>query len=552
MAFWALLGKVALLLACASVAGVLLRRIRQNAVIGYLLTGLVLGPSGLRVFRETADLQAVSELGVALLLFTIGTEFSLARLKTLGRVAVPGGLSQVAITTAAFALAGMAGGIPAAESVILASAISMSSTSVVLRVLTDRSELDSQHGRNAIGVLLFQDMAVVVLMLLVDAWGRGAAPRAALRQLGALLVATMVFGALLWLAVRFVAPRLLSGAAASGARELPVLVAACTALAAAWAAHELGFSPAIGAFVAGILIAESPFATQVRADLAPLSSIFVTLFFTIVGALVHVSVRPDILWILAGAAGVLVMKALLAALAIYLFDRSFRTAVATGLALAQVGEFSFVLAQQALGLGLIAPERFTSLLAVSLLTLVMTPYLVAAGPSISARMARRLPPSRRRVLEQSPPPARWRRVVIVGFGPAGQQVARALERRRIPFLILEMNPNTVAAYRTEMDIELGDATESEVLRHAGVGQAEAVVVTLPDPRTAVLVIEPVKRAAPGAPVIARGRYHQFADLLRAAGAAAVVDEEETVGDRLVAELISLLESHARPGFAKRT
>jgi monovalent cation:H+ antiporter-2, CPA2 family len=542
MTGWDLLPRIVLLLGAAALLGLFLRRLRQSVIVGYLLAGILLGPTGLGVLRADEDVQLLSELGVALLLFSIGLEFSFARLREFGRIAVGGGSFQMLLTAGVvIAVAVLLFNLASVEAAVVGLAFAMSSTAVVMRGLTDRAELDSTHGRNAIGMLLLQDLAVIPILIATDALGGSSGPAAVARQFGLRIGMVVLFIAAAWLLARLVLPRILSAAARSGSRDLPVVVAVCTTIGAAWAAHTMGFSPSLGAFLAGLVLAESPFATQIRADVTPLSAVFVTLFFAAVGTSVRLPLDPAHLALLGLAAvATMVVKALITAGAVWFWQRSVRTALLTGLVISQVGEFTFVVVESGFRRGIVSEEVFQFTLGISLITLVLTPYVMNTAPMFVTRLMRRLPGRVRGVLESDPPVKRWRRVLVIGFGPAGQQVVARLLDKNIPFLVLEMNPNTVSEYRSQFSIELGDATQREVLQHVGIGQSLSLIITIPDPATASLICSAAQRLAPGVPIVVRSRYHQYKALLEQAGAHKVVDEEYFVGVKLADEAIESL------------
>lgn len=529
---WDLLLRTVILLAAAAAAGLLMRRLRQNVIVGFLLAGLVMGPSGVGLVRSSEDVQFLSELGVALLLFSIGLEFSLKRLRELGRVATLGGPLQILATAAVVWLAASAWGLASREALVLGLGFAMSSTAVVLRTLTERAELESPHGKIALGILLAQDMAVVPVLMLVEAMAKATAAADLLAQIslrGALVVA-FALGA--WLVARYFLPRLLSAAALSGNRDLLVVVAVCLSAGAAWAAHALGFSAALGAFMAGILLAESPFATLLRADVAPLGAVFVTLFFASVGTAVQLPWDGAYLAaVLLAAVAVMFGDAVIVAVIVWLFRRSLRTAVIAGLVLSQVGEFTFVVVDRAFRDGVLSAGVFQFSLAVTLVTLALTPFVISAAPGLAAGLRRSLPRGTREALDAARPPVRGK-VIVVGYGPAGQQVVRRLQQNQIPFLVLEMNPGTVAQHRADIPIELGDATQREALQHAGLALSRALVVSTPDPGATRLIASQAARIAPGVPVIARSRYQQLTPGLLSSGVDQVADEERLVGEEL--------------------
>jgi CPA2 family monovalent cation:H+ antiporter-2 len=513
MAAWSILLDLLVLLTAATVLGAICQRLRQNAIVGYLLAGMIIGPNVLHWVSAEAEVALLAELGVAMLLFTIGLEFSWTRLRRLGPVALISGLAQVMVTMIVAGAAAMALGADVKAAAAIGAMIALSSTAVVLELLLERVELDTMHGRGALGVLLLQDIAMVPLVLLVEILGgEGTAwQRMMMRN-----------------------------------RQLPILLATVTALGSAWAAHAVNISPALGAFVAGMLLAGSPFAVQVRADVVSLRTLLVTLFFGAVG----MYARPIWMishwwWVLALVAAITIGKALIVHLLMWRLGRRHDQALATGLCLAQVGEFSFVLASVALSRAVIGEEAFLLLISATIVTLVLTPYLVAAAPwlgrRVQALLARRPSPapaasSSEQENEEAPPP-----VLIVGFGPAGQAVAEMLAGRRTAVHVIDLNPRTARlAERHEFIAHVGDASQAEVLDHAAVRTAVAVVITLPAPQTVLNVIGQVRALGSPARIIVRARYHITTGELVRAGADVVVDEEEQVGRRLAAELRRLL------------
>jgi len=236
------------------------------------------------------------------------------------------------------------------------------------------------------------------------------------------------------------------------------------------------------------------------------------------------------------------LKTIIAAGVAWAFQRSARVAVATGIALSQVGEFTFVLADNGNRRGLVGAADLEFLVAVSLVTLIATPYVMGAAPRLAAAISRRRAPRISRPVEQVGNRGARNTVIVIGYGPAGQEVVDALQRASIPVLVLEFNPNTAAAFASTLSIQVGDATQLEILEHAGVAGARAVIVTIPDPSASRAIIEQVRRLAPAVPVIARGRYHQYAPMLESAGAVSVIDEEQIVGTEMAQQVLRLLAS----------
>lgn len=533
MELWQVLIQVLVVLGAALALGMLFERLRQSAILGYLAAGVLLGPGGFNLVRSGPALAALSELGVALLLFSIGLEFSWSRLKRFGVVAFGGGVLQVTLTIAIAAGLLVAIGLAGSVALAVGAMVALSSTATVLRILTDRAELDAVHGRNAIGILLLQDIALVPLVLLVTILGGGESASPLLATARSIAVGGG-FVLLAWLLLNSVLPHLLHRAAAAKNRELGILLAVVTCLGAALGAHALDLSPALGAFVAGMLLAESPFATQVRADVAGLRTLFLTIFFVAAGML------ADLTWIashfgrfLLVVSLVLVLKTLIIWGILRTLNVPTRYALATGICLAQVGEFSFVLAEIGRRGHLLGDDAFFLLTAATVGTLFATPYLVAAAPRLAAWRDRRSGKLAAPAEGEQPAARLNGHIIVVGYGPAGVGVAEAVLAAGLTPLVVDLNPRTVEATgRAGVQALVGDARQEDVLRHARIDTARAVVVTLPDYRAAELVLRLARVLNPATLLIARARYHIFAPSLAAAGAGAIVDEEHEVGRML--------------------
>jgi len=552
---WTALLDVLILLLAAMLLGSLCERLKQSALLGYLLAGTLLGPNALDWMPNHTAVATIAELGVALLLFTIGLEFSWRRLRSIGPIALGGGTVQVLLTgglTAGVCLALGLGGRPA---LAVGAMIALSSTASVLRLLVSRAEIDGVHGRHALGILLLQDIAVVPLVLVVTALGgegQGSVAQIGWEMGRAAGVASLLVAAL-FVVLNYLVPLLLGAREAARNRDLPILLAIVTAVGAAWASHKLGLSPALGAFIAGLLLAESPFATQIRADIASVRTLFVTLFFSSIGMLCNPAwVLEHWATVTAVVAAIVFGKAILISGVARLFRSSPGHAVATGICLAQVGEFSVVLAEVARQGQLIDSGLFELIVASTIGTLFLTPYLVAAAPHV-ARAVGRLSAWRSQALPRQPEPSTEPtakmsgHIVIVGFGPAGQCVARSLEQNeKTLVVVVELNARSADVARAHgIRTYIGDATSPEVLEHLCVGAAKVVAVTVPDPAAARQIIEGVRSLGTDTSIIARARYHRYRSELALAGAVAVIDEEEQVG----LQMASAVREKLRTGVA---
>ncbi|GAB4348951.1 MAG: monovalent cation:proton antiporter family protein [Candidatus Abyssubacteria bacterium] len=545
MDFWSTVLDLFMLLIVALVTGALFERLKQSAVLGYLVAGTAIGPGAFNLINNKEAVSSMAELGVALLLFTIGLEFSWSRLRKVGPFALGGGTLQILLTGALTAAIALALGMSLRPAVALGAMLAPSSTACVLRILADRAETESVYGRNALGVLLLQDVALVPLVLLVSMLGGGDSLEVVLLGIGKALFLAVALIAVFYLLNRFLLPRLLDLAVATGNRELPTLLATAVFLGAIWTTHALELSPALGAFVAGFLLGESPFATQIRADVGVLRTLFVATFFASIGMLADLPfVASQWLGVLGFVAAIVAGKALIIWPIGLLFRHSHRHSLATGVSLAQVGEFSFVLAQIGVARGVVSDDLFRLILTATVATLFLTPYLVAVAPHVGEWTERTLfrASARRGFDAEKPSEKLAAHVIVVGYGPAGQGVVEALARANIPAIVLELNSRTVFAARQRgVRAEVGDATQDGVLDHLQVVSARAVVVTVPDHRTALQTICQVRSLAPNALVIARSRYHIYARDLELAGAHSVIDEERQIGHILGTEVIRRIQ-----------
>ncbi len=539
MNLWTALLDVLILLLAAMLLGALFERLKQSAILGYLLAGTLLGPNALDLMPNHRAVATIAELGVALLLFTIGLEFSWRRLRTIGSIALGGGTVQVLVTGTLAAGVCLTLGLGGRPALAVGAMIALSSTACVLRLLVRRAEIDGVYGRNALGILLLQDIAVVPLVLVVTALGGDSSSSVAQIgwEMGRAIGVAALLVAVLFLLLNYVVPLLLRAKEAALNRDLPILLAIVTVVGAAWASDKLGLSPALGAFIAGLLLAESPFATQIRADIAPLRTLFVTLFFSSIGMLSNPAwVLEHWALVVAVVAAIVFGKTVVISGVARLLRSSPGHALATGICLAQVGEFSFVLAEVARHGQLIDGDLFELIVAATVGTLFLTPYLVALAPhlaTIVGRLSARGPQMLHPLDETSPQPDEELsgHIVIVGFGPAGQRIAETLmQRYRSLLVVVELNTKSADVARTYgLRTYIGDATRTEVLEHLHVERARTVAVTVPDPAAARHVIEGVRSLSPEIPVIARARYHVYRWELIVAGAEVVIDEEDEVG-----------------------
>lgn len=523
----ALLAQATILLGAAVVVLLASHRLRLPPIVGLLVTGVLIGPSGLGLISDPVAVEVSAEIGVVFLLFTIGLELSLSRLKELARMFWVGGSIQTFATLGLVAAAALAAGLPWPAALVLGFVAAPSSTAIVLKLYRDRRELESPQGRTALGILLFQDvMLVPMLVALPLIAARGGRPLDQLLRLGG----AAVVGVLAFALARRVLPRLLERVARTRVREVFLFGALFACLGLALLTERLGFSLALGAFVAGLLVAESDYRSQVVADVEPFRDLFASVFFVSIGMLVDLDAGLERLPEIAAFVAVLVaIKVTTALVAVRAVGFTARIAALVALGLAQIGEFSFVVAAAARALGLIDAELHSVVIAAAALTLLATPGLVAIAPALADRLPRRLAHAfdRRASAPGTPAPERLEdHVVIVGFGAGGRTLARVLAEARIDYQVIEADAEIVARGRLAGEpILFGDATRPEILRAAEIGRARIAVLAISDPEATRRTLALARALAPRLHLLVRTRLVAEIEKLRAAGAHDVIAEE---------------------------
>ncbi|MFN2644153.1 MAG: cation:proton antiporter [Burkholderiales bacterium] len=519
------LASVLVLLAASVVAVALCRALKLPALVGYLVTGLALGPHALRVASNAQETQRLAEFGVVFLMFSIGLEFSLGKLHAMRRIVFGLGGAQVAATLA-LALAAAAFALGWRAGLALGAIVAMSSTAIVSRLLAERGEIDTPHGRQVIGVLLFQDLAVVPLLVLLPALGEppgalGLAAGAALGKAAIALALVVLVGPSLTRAWLSLAARLRSN-------ELFVLNVLLIILVAAFVTQLAGLSLVLGAFLAGMLIAETEYRFQVEEDIKPYRDVLLGLFFITVGMLLDLRLVSAQLGLVAALFLVLVGgKFALIALLARGFGNNGGTALRVALALANGGEFGFVLLPLAGDAGLLPPAFLQGLLAAMVLSMLAAPLLIAGADAIVLRLSRSEWMLRslevHRVAAQSM--SAERHVVILGYGRNGQRLARLLDAEGVRYVALDLDPQRVreAALAGE-NVVFADSARREALVAAGIARAAAAAITFADVQASLRVLAHIHALNPALPVIVRARDEADIGPLTAAGATEVVPE----------------------------
>ena len=508
----------------------LAHRVRLPPLVAFLLTGVLIGPSGAGLIPDPEAVSALSEIGVVLLLFAIGLELSLSEVLRWGRSVLVAGGAQAAGMIGLVAGAGAALGVPPAQALFYGFLAAMSSTAVVTRAFADRGELDTPTGRESVSILLFQDLCVVPFMLLVPLLAGQAETSGGalwLRVAGGLaVVAALVVGGrtvVRWALDRVVLLR---------DRELFTLCVGFLAVATALVTAGVGFSLAIGAFLAGLIISESEYGLQALSDVLPFRALFSGVFFTSIGMLLDLPLVVGQPLVVVGATlALLAAKAIVTAGAVMLRGRSLDVSLMTGLSLAQVGEFSFVLAAAALPLGLFAGDDYQIFLSVAALSMMVAPFLVATARPITDAVVRRLPARQRREGEApsasaSAADAAHGHAVIVGYGVAGRYLTRMLQAAGITAVVVDQNPELVRLARGDgLPAVFGDGTRHAVLERVAGARARIIVFAVSSPVDERRGAAAAREVAPAARVVVRTRYVRSIDDLMRHGATDVVVEE---------------------------
>ncbi|WP_295996019.1 monovalent cation:proton antiporter family protein [Rugamonas sp.] len=523
-----------LLLGSAVLGVVAFRMMHLPPMLGYLTVGILIGPHALGLAAENEATATLAEFGVVFLMFSIGLEFSLAKLMSMRSIVFGLGMAQVGMTIALTMGFGwvVATQLPAhlhlgwQASFALGGALAMSSTAIVSKMLTERLELESEHGRKIIGVLLFQDLAVVPLLILIPALSQPS--DTLLVTLGwASLKAVIVLVLLL-----FIGQKLVRGwfkiVVQRRSQELFMLNLLLVTLGAAWITERAGLSMALGAFVAGMLISETEYKHQVEEDIKPFRDVLLGLFFITVGMLLNVRLVLENWWlVLILLTGPVLLKfALIAGLA-KLFGASDGVSMRTGLALAQAGEFGFVLLNLAGGIALMDPFIIQVVLASMVLSMLVAPFIIAKSDQIVMKVSSNEWMMQSLALTRiaSRTMSTNKHVIVAGFGRSGQSLATLLSEEKIDYHALDLDPERVQEARTAgANVSYGDAARRESLIAAGIYRASAVVITYASTPSALKVLHLVHELAPTLPVIVRSYDDTDLDRLKAAGAAEVVPE----------------------------
>jgi len=499
-------------------------RVGLPTIVGFLITGVVIGPFGFGLITDHHAIEALAEIGVVLLLFTIGLEFSISKLLKIKKEAILGGGLQVGLTTLLVLILARFFAQPLPVALLIGFIISLSSSAIVLKLLVDRGDVNSSYGNLSVAMLLFQDISMVLMMLIVHGFGmEGGASAFAIAR--SLLVAIAAIAVIIVVA-SYIVPKILYQIVRLESRELFILTILLICMGTAWLTSLFGLSLPLGAFLAGIVISESEYSHQIVAEILPFRDTFQSLFFISIGMLLEFFYFMGHLPLILGLSlGILVVKAIIITGVGLLLRYPFRTSLTVGICLAQIGEFSFVLLKTGGDYGMLISPLYQTLLASTILTMALTPLLFNRAPLIAFHIGRLL---RRKGMTSSIAGGTTlgNHVIIVGFGMSGQNLARVLKETGIGYIVLDMNAEQVRKARKEgHNVRFGDCSHPDVLKAVGIKRARMVVFTIADPIASRRGVKAVKGLNSKASIVVRTRYLPEIEELYKLGATEVIPEE---------------------------
>jgi CPA2 family monovalent cation:H+ antiporter-2 len=504
------------------------------SIVSFLVIGMLAGPYGLGLITDESSIESVGEIGIMLLLFTIGLEFSFDKLLKSWRTVIIGGLVQLCTTIVAITLAAYVLGVPFSAAVVFGFIISLSSTAIVMKILQERREVDTLQGRTLLGILIFQDLAIIPMILIIPIFmgssgtDLNALPLGIVKVVGILLVVIVL--------ARWVIPGVLYQVARQKSRELFFITIAGICIVVAWLTNQAGLSFTLGAFVAGLIIGESDYNIDALSHIIPFRDVFAAVFFLSIGMLLNTqSILGDVSFVLLIVLIVCLIigiKILTGALASAVLGMPARISILTGFALCQVGEFSFVLAKTGLESGFIPDMVYQIFLASAIATMALTPFFMDISPRV-VDACYRLMPGRVMQKAQSGPDGQDAaekisdHIVIAGYGITGKSVARAAEITGIPYTVIELNPDIIQKEKSARRpfFIFGDAVREEVLEHAGICRARALVVVVSEQEAVPRIVYRARQMAPSIHIIARTVHIRHAQYLLDLGADEVISEE---------------------------
>ncbi len=523
-------------------------RFKIPAIAGFIVAGILAGPRGLSLVDDIHQVEMLAEIGVALLLFGIGLELPLNRLRRLWKLVLVGGFIQVVLSIAATFLIARSLGLSSEAALFTGFVVAISSTAIVLRGLEQRGEIDAPHGRFTVGVLIFQDLCVVPMMLIIPLLGSTGGSSAGLAST---LIRSAVVIVVVLAAARTIVPRLMDMIARTRQRHLFIMTTLLICIGTAWISAWAGVSLALGAFLAGLIVAGSEYRHQALADIISFREVFISLFFISVGMLLDLhAIIANIVPVAILLAGIMVGKFLVVFVTGLVMHLPLRVNIMAATALAQVGEFSFVLMGAAAAHGLVSDPLTGNLTAAVILSMLITPLSLSVAPTLAAGLGKMRMFTRRLKVSTPEDAAEMVRtlrnhVIIGGYGLAGHDLAQALKHCGVPYVIAELNPDNVRrALERGEPIYFGDITSPEVLELLGAPRADEFVIVINDPNAIERAVKAARRVAPELHILVRTRYLLDTSSLQAAGASDVVPAEVEAAVEVTARILK--RHHVKP------
>ena len=521
-------------------------RLKLPLLVGLMLTGMAIGPYGIGLIKDLEGIEVLSEIGVMLLLFTIGLEFSLKRLGEMKRLVLVGGGLQVIVTTALVATVFTLIGRPAKQAVFFGFLVALSSTAIVLKSYVDRNEVDAPHGRVGVGILLFQDISIVFMLLAIPLLGGDdvvSLSRIAI-DLGSSLLALVLIVVGAW----FLLPKFLHRIVSLKSPEAFLLTVVLFGLGMSWVTSHFGLSLALGGFIAGVVLADTEYNHQITTEILPFRDVFNSLFFVSIGLLLSLaSLIANLGVVLAVVIALIIGKMLVVWFIIRIMGYPQRVAAMAALALAQIGEFSFVLAKSGKGVGLFDEADYQIFLAAAVISMIATPFMIAAAPRIAEGFQKLLSDGHRRGIENvededihmTSSGGLQQHTIIVGYGLNGRNLSRVLRAVGIPYVVLELNAEVVKRAKAKGEkINFGDSTRREVLSHAAIDKAWSLVLAISDPHAARRTVKQARSMNPKLHIVVRTRYVAEIPELFNLGATEVIPEEFETSIEIFARVLT--------------
>ncbi|MCB0804831.1 MAG: cation:proton antiporter [Bacteroidales bacterium] len=517
-------------------------KVRIPSIIGFLFTGIITGPHGLGLIQNVHEVEILAEIGIILLLFTIGIEFSIKNLIKARRSVIVGGALQVGLVILFTFLIARVSGMPVNDSIFAGFLVSLSSTAIVMKLIQSRGDLGTFHGQTSLAILIFQDIIIVPMILLIPIMagqtGDTGQSYFLVAAKGIGVIALMILGA------KYIVPYILHQIARTQSNELFLLTIIVIGFATAWLTSSIGLSLALGAFIAGLVISESEFSEQAFGNIMPFRDLFTSFFFVSVGMLLNLSfVYENLLLVIMVAIGIILLKTIVTGFVAFVLGYPFRTTLLVGLSLAQVGEFSFVLSEYGIKYGMLSAFNNQVFLASAVISLSLTPLIIHSAPRLADYFLKfKMPEKLRCGLRNLPVKTDEHfhdHVIIAGYGIVGRNVARAAKIANIPHVIIELNPDTVKEEIAKGEtIYYGDATQEIILEHANIKQAQVLVITVPSSADTRRITKTARAINPDLHIIIRTRFVRDMEPLYQLGANEVIPEEFETSVEIFARILA--------------